>query len=168
MPLGDIEQEQSQLQSIWSESQTELLISTYVDHEEEMESRKIKKKDVWRKITAAMNKRGCHVTSTNVENKWNSLLKSHKKITTNKNGTESKRKTFQYFEEMEMILAKRHDTNPPYVDGSRVAAASKSHVAIRLVRSSSPKAGSSHIDNEKVNYSGYTMTVIAMIKSIHH
>ena len=60
----------SQLKYIWSESRTKLLISTYVDHEEEMESRKTKKKDVWRKIAAAMNKGGCHVTGTNVKNKW--------------------------------------------------------------------------------------------------
>ena len=60
----------SQLKYIGSESQTKLLISTYVDHEEEMESRKTKKKDVWRKIAAAMNKGGCHVTGTNVKNKW--------------------------------------------------------------------------------------------------
>ena len=94
LPLYDIEQEQTQLQSIWSESWTKLLISTYVDHEEEMESRKTKKKNVWQKITAAMNKRGCHVTSTNVENKWNNLLKSHKQITTNKKGTGAKERHF--------------------------------------------------------------------------
>ena len=35
-----------------------------------------------------MNKRGCNVTGTNVEKKWNSLLKSHKKITINQKGTE--------------------------------------------------------------------------------
>ena len=64
LPLGDMEQEQSQLKYIWSESQTKLLISTYVDHEEEMDSRKTKKKHVWRKIAAAMNKGGCHVTGT--------------------------------------------------------------------------------------------------------
>ena len=138
LPLGDVLQEQSQLQCIWSESRRKLLISTYFDHEEEMESRKTKKKDVWRKIAAAMNKQDCHVTSTNVENKWNNLLKSHKQITTNKKGTGSKRKTFQYFEEMELILAKRYDISPPCVGGSGVPAASKSHVAIRPVRSSSP------------------------------
>ena len=61
--------------------------TTYVDHEQEMESRKIKKKDVWQKIAAAMNKRGCNVTGTNVENKWNNLLKSHKKVTINRKGS---------------------------------------------------------------------------------
>ena len=58
-----------------------------------------------------------------------------------------------------MILAKRHDINPPSVDGSGVPAASKSHVAIRAVRSSSPKAGSSHIDNEKTVAEGQLLRV---------
>ena len=47
---SDVEQEQAPLPCIWSEARTKLLISTYVDHEQEMESRKIKKKDVWQKI----------------------------------------------------------------------------------------------------------------------
>ena len=70
--------------------------------------------------------------------------------------------TFQHFEEMEMIMAKCHDINPPFVDGSGVPAANKKHIAIRAVRSSSPKAGSSYMDNDKI------VEVIAMIKSIHH
>ena len=60
---------------------------------------------------------------------------------------------------MDMILAKRHDINPPYVDGSGVHAASKSHVTIRAVRSSSPKAGYSRIDNEKTVAEGQLLRV---------
>ena len=45
------------------------------------------------------------------------------------------------------------------VNGSGVPAASKSHVAIRPVRSSSPKAGSSHIDNEKTVVEGQLLRV---------
>ena len=45
------------------------------------------------------------------------------------------------------------------VNGSGVLAASKSHVAIRPVRSSSPKAGSSHIDSEKTVAEGQLLRV---------
>ena len=60
---------------------------------------------------------------------------------------------------MELILAKRYDISPPCVDGSGVPAANKSRVAIRPVRSSSPKAGSSHIDNEKTVAEGQLLRV---------
>ena len=46
-----------------------------------------------------------------------------------------------------------------YVNGSGVPAASKSHVAIRPVRSSLPKAGSSHISNEKTVAEGQLLRV---------
>ena len=58
-----------------------------------------------------------------------------------------------------MILVKRDNINLPSVDGSGVPAASKSHVAIRAGRSSSPKAGSSHIDNEKTVAEGQLLRV---------
>ena len=45
------------------------------------------------------------------------------------------------------------------MDGSGVPAANKSHVAIRPVRSSSPKAGSLHIDNEKTVAEGQLLRV---------
>ena len=60
---------------------------------------------------------------------------------------------------MDMILAKRDNINPPFVDGSGVPAASKSDVAIRPVRSSSQKAGSSCIDNEKTVAEGQLLRV---------
>ena len=94
LPLYDIEQEQAPLPCIWSESRTKLLISTYVDHEEEMESRKTKKKDVCRKIAAAMNKTACHVTSTNVENKWNNLLNRTKRLQQTKRARGAKERHF--------------------------------------------------------------------------
>ena len=58
-------------------------------------------------------------------------------------------------------MAKRHDINPPFVDSSGVPAGNKNHIAIRAVRSSSPKAGSSHniMDNDKTVAEGQLLRV---------
>ena len=60
-----------------------------------------------------------------------------------------------------MIMAKCHDINPPFVDGSGVPAGNNNHIAIRAVRSSSPKAGSSHniMDNDKTVAEGQLLRV---------
>ena len=67
-----------------------------------------------------MTENGYKRNSKQVDQKWQNLLMSHKKIMINKAKTVGRRKTFQYFESMDNIVHKRHDINPPYVAGSGV------------------------------------------------
>ncbi len=114
-----------------------------------MEDRRTKKKEVWQKMTKLMTKRGYNVSTYQVENKWNNLVKSHKDIQSNKRTSGGKRKTFQYFKEMDEILLKRHDINPPFTDGTKTSnhstskryamKASKPPMTTRPTATSSPK-----------------------------
>ena len=52
------------------------------------------------------------------------LISSHQAILLNKNKTGAGRKSFQFFEEMNEILRKRHDINPPFASGSGCTATS--------------------------------------------
>lgn len=94
------------------------MISLYEDYEQELKDPREKKKDTWRKITAALNEAGYKYVQNKVEGKWRSLLASHKDLSLNKKKTGQKRKTFQYFEKIDNIISKRHDINPPFTSGS--------------------------------------------------
>lgn len=113
--IGDLEDNQP---VSWSRDATELLISLYEDYEQELEDPRKKKKDTWKKITAALNEAGYKYVQNKVEGKWRSLLASHKDLSLNKKKTGQKRKTFQYFEKIDNIISKRHDINPPFTSGS--------------------------------------------------
>ena len=65
-----------------------------------------------------MNSKGHMYSQNNVESKWRSLLKSHKDVRDNKKRTGAKRKSFRFYQEIEEIIAKRHDINPPFTGGS--------------------------------------------------
>ena len=83
-----------------------------------MEDTRTRKKDIWEKITKAINSKGYIFSQSQVENKWRNLQYSHKNIVDGEKKTGAKRKTFQYFQEMEEILTKRHDIYPSYLNGS--------------------------------------------------
>ena len=83
-----------------------------------MEAISSKKKNVWATITRDMNKAGYNYTQNQIENKWKTLLRSHKAIVDNRKQTGGKRKTFQYFEEIQNIVGKRHDITPPLIVSS--------------------------------------------------
>ncbi|XP_062567659.1 uncharacterized protein LOC134229893 isoform X1 [Saccostrea cucullata] len=116
---SDLEENTVDSQPIsWTREATELLISLYEEHEEELENPRNKKKDIWKKITAELNEAGYKYVQSKVEGKWRSLLASHKDLSLNKKRTGQKRKTFQYFEKIDNIIAKRHDINPPFTSES--------------------------------------------------
>ena len=71
-----------------------------------------------REITKKLNDAGYEFTQLKVENKWRSLVQSHKDIKDSKKKTGEKRKTFQYHERLENILSKRHDIQPPFTSSS--------------------------------------------------
>lgn len=119
--LGDVEMDAGiRFATAWPPAPTKRLITLYQKFQEEMDDRKTKKKDVWLKITNELNELGYTYTQIQVETKWNNLLKSHKDIGVNKQKTGAKRKSFHYYEEMESIVAKRHDIHPPFVSGSTI------------------------------------------------
>lgn len=60
------------------------------------------------------------MTQTKVECKWRNLLQSHKDIRDNRQKTGQKRKTFQYCEEIESIVSKRHGIHPTCLGGKKV------------------------------------------------
>ncbi|XP_048770690.1 uncharacterized protein LOC125676862 isoform X2 [Ostrea edulis] len=104
----------------WSREATELLIHLYEEYEEKMEDPRKKKKDIWKLITQGLKNGGFEFSQTKVEGKWRSLIASHKTLRDNKTKTGQKRKTFQHFERIDAILAKRHDVHPLLLSGSDV------------------------------------------------
>lgn len=85
-----------------------------------MEDPRKKKKDIWKLITQGLKNGGFEFSQTKVEGKWRSLIASHKTLRDNKTKTGQKRKTFQHFERIDAILAKRHDVHPLLLSGSDV------------------------------------------------
>ena len=71
-------------------------------------------------MTATLRAQGYNFSAMQVEQKWRNLVKSHKRIQQNKSKTGAKRMKFHYYEEMENIMAKRHDFNPPVLAGTGV------------------------------------------------
>lgn len=102
----------------WTKPATNLLLSLYEEYEQEFENPRKKKKDVWREITEKLNEAGFDFSQLKVENKWRSLVQSHKDIKDNKKKTGEKRRTFPHFERLDNILSKRHDINPPFTSSS--------------------------------------------------
>ncbi|XP_022311336.1 uncharacterized protein LOC144619854 isoform X2 [Crassostrea virginica] len=110
---------------------TELLINLYEENENEMEDPRHKKKDIWKRITQGLQNAGFDFTQVKVEGKWRSLIASHKMLRDNKTKTGQKRKTFQYFERIDAILAKRHDVNPSFLSGSDLKSTVKTTFSTR-------------------------------------
>lgn len=104
----------------WPREAVLLLISLYKEFEEVLEDPKQRKKDIWKIITDKMTENGYNFTQNKVESKWRSLLQSHKDIRVNNASSGKKRKTFQYYEEIEEIVAKRHDIYPKVKAGSDI------------------------------------------------
>ena len=104
--------------SAWPDEAVRYLISLYSEYESDLEDPRKKKKDIWKVITEKMNSKGHMYSQNKVESKWRSLLKSHKDVRDNKKRTGAKRKSFRFYQEIEEIIAKRHDINPPFTGGS--------------------------------------------------
>ena len=117
---GEVESQASGAYSFWPTEATKCLIATYSLYEDELESNSFRKKDVWQKIMMKMHDAGFKYSVTKIESKWRNLVKSHKQIIDNKKKTDGKRRNFQYFEEINDILSKRHDINPTSVCGLRL------------------------------------------------
>lgn len=119
---GDTEHAESavSLYTPWSHQATLALINLYRKYEAEFENPLNKKKEIWRNITTELVKLGHKYSQNKVESKFRSMVRSHNAVRQNKKKTGAKRKTFQYYPQMEQLLAKRHDINPPFVSGSSV------------------------------------------------
>lgn len=116
--LGDVEETIEPTNSCWSREAIHLLISLYQIHEEALENPSNKKKHIWKIITETMQAKGYCFKQSTVESKWRNLLQSHKDVRNNNSKSGKKRKTFQYFDNIEEIVAKRHDINPVFLAGS--------------------------------------------------
>ena len=62
-----------------------------------------------------MHKKGYMHQQQTIESKWQNSLHSHEEIRRNNSLTGRKRKTFQYFQEIEEIVIKGHDIYPVYL-----------------------------------------------------
>jgi hypothetical protein len=97
-----------------------MLISLYGKHQADFEDPKKKKKNVWDTITSELEQVGHCFSRNKVECKWRALERQHKLIEDNKKQTGGKKKYFQYYNEMDEILSKRHDITPPLLRGNGV------------------------------------------------
>ena len=123
--VGDVEDAQcggasDSTYSSWSDDATKSLINLYREHEEQMENPRQKKREVWKLIQEKMNKSGHLFSQNKIECKWRNLMKSHKEVKDNKSKSGGRRKTFQYYEEIDDIVSKRHDINPPFTSGTGI------------------------------------------------
>lgn len=85
----------------WDDSSTRYLIHLYTKYETEIEDPK--KKEVWclGQNYTGMKLEGFDIEHSKIDSKWRNLMNSHKVLRWNWD-----------------IVAKRHDINPPVVDGS--------------------------------------------------
>lgn len=101
----------------WSDNAILALISYYREYEADLENG-LKKRTVWDRIVRALHELGHNFTRNSVECKWHYLVKCYNRVKTNKKTTGQNRKTFQIFHQMDEVLSKHHDINPPVVSGS--------------------------------------------------
>lgn len=81
----------------WTKPATNLLITLYEETEREFENPRKKKKDVWREITEKLNEAGYEFSQLKVENKWRSLVQSHKNLKDSKKNNRGEKKNFSIF-----------------------------------------------------------------------
>lgn len=89
-----------------------------------------------------MKQKNFNFTQNKIECKWRSLVQSHKDILHNRQETGQKRKCFQFYKEMEEILSKRHDINPPVTAGTGLKT-SESNKKMKFSTKVSPSTSSS-------------------------
>ena len=92
----------------WSTEATKRLIALYLEFHDEINDPKLKKKNVWMKITAKLREDFPYFTAHQTESKWNNLLKSHKNHFMNKDKDGYKRKSLQIFSEMEEYVEQHY------------------------------------------------------------
>ena len=68
------------------------------------------------------------------ECKCRSLIQSHKQVWDNNSKSGRKRKSFEYYNEMEEVVAKRHNINPPVVGGSNLELSNRPLTQCRKVQ----------------------------------
>ncbi|KAJ8310007.1 hypothetical protein KUTeg_011872 [Tegillarca granosa] len=102
----------------WPKEAILLLISLYKEFEEKLEDPRQRKKDTWKIITQKIQEKGYFFSQNKVESKWRSLILSHKEVRKNNTQSGKRRKTFQFFQEIEEILCKRHDIYPTQLAGT--------------------------------------------------
>ena len=90
--VGDVEDSTGPDSVLWTRKATKLLIDLYEEHEEQFEDPRKKKKDVWKLITVKMTEAGYRYSQSKIENKWRSLMASHKDLRLNKRKTGQKRR----------------------------------------------------------------------------
>ncbi|XP_043466613.1 uncharacterized protein PFB0145c-like [Leptopilina heterotoma] len=100
----------------WSESVTTTLIENYSIIKEE---NKLKGDSFWLKISKLMMEKNFSVAGHLCETKWNSLCRTYKNIIDRKKQTgTSPPKKWIYFEEMNNVMFKKPEINPPAVASS--------------------------------------------------
>ena len=102
----------------WTWPAVSLLISQYKDHQDDIDNPELQEN--WAKISAMLKDEDYSVTPQQAEIKWKSFLRSHKDFISHKSRSGAKCKTFQYNDEWEDIVARRHDMNPLFVEGTGV------------------------------------------------
>lgn len=107
----------------WPIPAIQCLISLYEEYQGEMEDPLKKKIRVFTKITEKLNNQiGSSYTVNQVQCKWNYLVRKYSKVKAENSKTGQARKDFPFAEELDRILSKRHDINPPIVSGNSVVA----------------------------------------------
>ncbi|XP_031351374.1 uncharacterized protein LOC116176752 [Photinus pyralis] len=114
MPLRDIEsiQVDNVVDGVWSEQETQLLISLYADHLEDFTHAK-KKKFVWDIISEKMCAYDYKRTAAKIERKWINLVRVYRSIKDNKGPKKSGRGTqsYKYFQSLDDILGDKPSNN---------------------------------------------------------
>ena len=92
----------------WSTEATKRLIALYLEFHDQITDPKLKKKNVWAKITDKLREDFPYFTAHQTESKWNNLLKSHKNHFMSKDKDGYRRKSLQIFSEMEEYVEQHY------------------------------------------------------------
>lgn len=102
----------------WSPPCVLLLLETYRSMEGTLKSGKLPQKKVWESIAQKLIEKGYHVTGGQCSSKLRSLKKTYKSIKDYNNKSGNDKRSWQFFEIMEEIFAKKAWCNPVAVASS--------------------------------------------------
>ncbi|XP_077507203.1 uncharacterized protein LOC144116331 isoform X2 [Amblyomma americanum] len=94
------------------------LIQEYKNFKSDPSKRLKTKRQLWENLADLVNSKfGCHLTHSQIENKWRNLERKYKMVRQHNSQSGADRRTCEFEEELAEIFEKAHSINPPYLLG---------------------------------------------------
>ncbi|XP_077506466.1 uncharacterized protein LOC144115839 isoform X1 [Amblyomma americanum] len=141
-------------EELWPRAKVLFLIQEYKHFKSDPSKRLKTKRQPWENLADLVNSKfGCHLTHSQIENKWRNLERKYKTVRQHNSQSGADRRTCEFEEELAEIFEKAHSINPPYLlgpglvrsvqDSQAEPAASTQPVPSRVTATASPIPDSS-------------------------